>query len=168
MSLRSGGKIATAGELIINPNNLKVEGWYCQDRVARGTLVLQGQEIRDIIAQGIVVNDRDALAQPEDLIRLQEIMKHKFQLVGKPVVTVSGKKLGKVADFATDTQSLFIQKIYVAPPLLKSLSGGNLGIDRTQIVEITNRKIVVNDLTATEKEPAKNKEALPVTAPLIN
>ena len=166
MSLRSGSQIAKAGELIINPNNLKIEGWYCQDRLARGTLILQGQDIRDIIAQGIVVNDRDALAQPEDLIRLQEIMKHKFLLIGKPVVTSSGKKLGKVTDFATDTQSLFIQKIYVARPLLKSLSGGSLGIDRTQIVEITNRKIVVNDLTAPTKEKVSVKEAVAVTAPL--
>ena len=166
MSLRSGSQIAKASELIINPNNLKIEGWYCQDRLARGTLILQGQDIRDIIAQGIVVNDRDALTHPDDLIRLQEIIKHKFQLIGKPVVTSSGRKLGKVTDFATDTQSLYIQKIYVARPLLKSLSGGSLGVDRTQIVEITNRKIIVNDLTAPVKEKVSVKEAVPVTAPL--
>lgn len=164
MSLRSGSQIATATELIINPNNLKIEGWYCKDHLAKESLILQKNDVRDIISQGIVVNDREALSQPDDLIRLQEIMSHNFQLIGKSVTTVSGKKLGKVVDFATETNSLFIQKIYVAQPILRSFTGGNLGIDRTQVVEITNRKIVVNDLTVSSKESLT--EAMPATVPM--
>jgi hypothetical protein len=41
---------------------------------------------------------------------------------------------------------MYVQKLYVGQSLLKSLTGGSLSIDRTQIVEITNRKIVINDL----------------------
>ena len=42
---------------------------------------------------------------------------------------------------------MYLQKIYVGQSLLKNFTGGNLGIDRTQIVEITDRKIVVQELT---------------------
>src|SRR5438132_1213873 len=114
MSLRTGGKIATATEVIINPNNLKIEGWYCLDQHSKKKLVLQSQEIRDIVGQGIVVNDHDALSEAADLIRLQQIIKLNFGLLGKPVVTVGGQRLGKVNDWAAELPSLFIQKLYVS------------------------------------------------------
>ena len=75
-----------------------------------------------------------------------------FELIGKAVETSSGQKLGKVNDYSTDTDSMFIKKMYVTQPIYKNFSGGNLGIDRTQIVEITDKKIVVNDIDA--KVPA--------------
>lgn len=145
MSLRTGGQIATAIGPIINPNNLKIEGFYCQDRFSKDVLILLSQDIRDTIPQGLVVNDHDVLAAPDELIRLKDVLEINFQLMDKPVVTVNKKRLGKVNDFAADSESLYIQKLYIGRPLLKSLSGGQFSVDRNQIVEITNRKIVIND-----------------------
>jgi len=150
LSLRTGTRIATTQQAIINPNNLKVEGFYCQDSKERKKqLVLLYQDIRDLIPQGMVVNDHDSLVEPSELVRLQDILALNFTLTGKQVVTISGSKLGKVADYATETTTMFVQKIYVTQSLLKNLTGGNLGVDRTQIVEITNRKIIIQDLAGT-------------------
>lgn len=152
MSLRTSGPIATITASIINPNNLKLEGLYCQDRFdKKKQLVLLSKEIRDIIARGVVVNDHEALTPSEDLVRLKDIMAINFSLTGKPVVTVSKSKLGKVTDYATDSATFFIQKIYTSQSVLKNITGGSLSIDRSQIVEITNRKIVVQDLVALDK-----------------
>lgn len=147
MSLRTGGQVATAVTTIINPNNLKIEGFYCTDSLAKKkTLILLYRDIRDIIPKGIVVNDHEVLAEPHDLVRLKDIMNIKFDLIGKQVVTVSKEKLGKVNDYAVEIETMFVQKIYVGQSLFKSLTSGSLSIDRSQIVEITSRKIVVNDL----------------------
>jgi uncharacterized protein YrrD len=146
MSLRTGRQVATAYQIIFNPSNLKIEGFYCQDSIdKKQQLVLLAQDIRDIIPTGIVVNDHGVLAEPADLIRLKPIMDIGFELLGKLVVTVTKKKLGKVNDFACDPQTLYVQKLYVSQSVLKSLTGGSLSIDRTQIVETTNRKITVQD-----------------------
>lgn len=145
MSLRTGGEVAIAHTPIINPHNLKIEGWYCKDHFSKETLVLLGQDIRDVINQGFVVDDHDVLAQPQDLIRLAKILALDFSLVGKPVYAAK-QRLGKVSDFAVEVESLFIQKIYVSQPLVKNFSGGTLSVDRNQIIEITNRKIVIQDL----------------------
>src|SRR5437868_4976902 len=103
MSLRTGGQVGLTTAFIINPNNLKVEGFYCQDiKHKKAQLILLYQDIRDVVAQGIVVNDHDALTDPDELVRLKDIMKLNFELVGKPVVTVSKQKIGKVNDFATE------------------------------------------------------------------
>lgn len=147
LSLRTGGVVATTTGAIINPNNLKIEGFYCADAFDRKkTVILLYQDIRDIIAQGFVVNDHDVLSEPAELVRLKDTMQIRFELLGKPVVTVSKDKLGKISDYAADTATMYVQKLYVSQSLFKNFTGGNLGIDRTQIVEITDRKIVVQDV----------------------
>ncbi len=159
MSLRTNSRIATTIGAIINPNNLKIEGFYCQDSLDKKLqLVLLSQDVRDVLSVGIVVNDHDALVTPKELVRLKDIIKINFELFGKPVVTEGKKRLGKVSDFSTDLQSLYIQKLYVSQSVIKSFTGGNMGIDRSQIVEITNKKIIVKDplqsVPATATAPA--------------
>ena len=151
LSLRTGTQVSTASMPIINPGNLKIEGFFCQAS-KRKQLILLTQDIRDVLPQGIVVNDEDVLTEPEELVRLKSVLSIGFDLLGKHVETASKQKLGKVSDYAVETESMFIKKIYVAQPIYKNFSGGNLGIDRTQIVEITDKKIVVSDLEA--KVPA--------------
>jgi sporulation protein YlmC with PRC-barrel domain len=155
MSLRTGQPVATAREPIINPNNLKIEGFYCNDRFSKEELVLLYQDIRDVIAQGFVVDDHDVLTPSEELVRLKDIMQISFTLIGKPVVTISKERVGKVSDFATELETMYVQKIYVSQSLLKSLAGGNLGIDRSQINEITDRRIIINDLLKTAPSAAR-------------
>lgn len=157
MSLRTGGQIATVLAAIINPNNLKVEGFYVQDYLnKKNKLVLLYQDVRDIIAKGVVVNDHEVLAHPADLVRLKDILNLNFELKGKLVYTVSKQKLGKVNDYAVETTTMYVQKLYVGQSLFKSLTGGSLSVDRSQIVEITNRKVVIQDILqgTTEGAPA--------------
>jgi len=146
MSLRTGQPVATAVEPIINPNNLKIEGFYCTDKFSKDELVLLYQDIRDVIAQGFVVDDHAVLVEAHELVRLKDVMKLGFTLIGKPVVTVGKERVGKVNDYATEMETMYIQKLYVGQSVLKSFSGGSLGVDRTQINEITDKKIIINEL----------------------
>jgi uncharacterized protein YrrD len=146
LSLRTGGAIAHTTTAIVNPNNLKIEGFYCQDNASKRLLVMLYQDIRDIIPQGFVVDDHEVLAEPTELVRLKKTMDLHFDILNKLVTTVSKEKVGKVTDYATEVETMYIQKLYVSQSIFKSLSGGNLGIDRSQIVEITPARIVINDL----------------------
>jgi sporulation protein YlmC with PRC-barrel domain len=158
LSLRTSGEIASGTVPIFNPNNLKIEGFYCDDRFEKKRLILLSQDIRDRIAGGFVVNDHEVLVEPNELIRLQKILEVDFGLIGKPVVTVNKQRLGKVNDYAVDSETLYVQKLYVTQKLIKSFSGGNLSVDRSQIVEITDRQIIV-------QEPLKGvKNAVPAGA----
>ncbi len=149
LSLRTGMPIATITAPIFNPNNLKIEGFYCQDRFDKKELVLLHQDIREMLPQGYVVNDHDVLAEPSELIRLKEVLEIGFELIGKHVETISKVKVGKVSDYAVETETMFVQKIYVSQSILKSLTGGSLSIDRSQINEITPRRIIINELLKT-------------------
>ncbi len=160
LGLRAGNQIAVTREPILNPNNLKIEGWHCIDSYNKEDLILLTQDVRDIIDTGLVVNDHEALVKTEDLVRLQNIINLEFQLLNKPVYGVSKQKIGKVNDYATDTVSFLVKKLYVGQPLIKSLSGGSLTVDRSQIVEITDKKIVIKD----PLQPLQDTS--PATAPL--
>ena len=146
LSLRTSSPIAVTQTPIINPNNLKIEGFYCQEPRNRARRILLTQDIREVLAQGMVVNDLDALSDPDELVRLKGTLKLNFELIGKVVVS-GDRRVGKVSDYATDIDSMYIQKIYVTQSLFKSFAGGNLGIDRSQIIEITDKRIVVSDLS---------------------
>jgi sporulation protein YlmC with PRC-barrel domain len=152
LSLRTGTPIATITAAIINPDNLKIEGFYCEDRFDKKQLVLLYQDIRDVLPKGFVVNDHDVLAEPEELVRLKKVMDINFDIIGKQVVTVDKQKVGKVSDYATEITTMYVQKIYVAQSILKSLTGGSLSIDRNQINEITPKRIIINELS--KKAPA--------------
>lgn len=160
MSLRTGGQVATATAPIINPNNLKIEGWYCIDRFSKEPLILLSQDVRDVINQGVVINDHEVLAPPDELIRLKPILELQFELLGKPVFTTSKRRIGKLNDYAVDMPSLYVKKLYVSQSIMKSLSGGSLSVDRDQVIEITERKVIIADPLQTTKVKTS-----PLTAP---
>ena len=157
LSLRVGGPVATATAPIINPNSLKIEGFYCVTPQQQ-ELILVCQDIREILPGGFVIDDFERLAEPADLVRLQKVLKLRYEPIGKQVVTVDKHKLGKVSDYAVDADSMYIQKLYCSQSSLKNFTGGSLSIDRSQVHEITPRQIVVNEL--------QPKNPLPATAPV--
>lgn len=147
MSLRTGGAVGRVLQAIINPDNLKIEGFYCLDRFSKDRLILLSQEIRDIVVDGLIVNDHEAMSDPEDLVRFKKVTALNFELIGKKVVTTDKRQLGKVNDYAVDSSNMFIKKMYVTQSFIKNIKGGQLGIDRSQIVEITDKKVVVQEAT---------------------
>jgi sporulation protein YlmC with PRC-barrel domain len=146
MSLRTGAPVAYVTTPLINPNNLKIEGFFCEDTFSKATLILLYQDIRDFLPQGFVVNDHDVLTEPDELIRLKELIELDFDILGKPVETVSKEKIGKVSDYATDITTMYVQKLYVSQSIFKSFVGGSLSIDRNQIHEITPRRVIINEI----------------------
>lgn len=146
LSLRTGQPVAVVTAPIFNPKNLKIEGFYCEDLYNKQQLVLLYQDIRELIKDGFVINDHDVLVEANDLVRLKEVLEAKFELLGKHVITISQVKVGKVSDYAVESETMFVQKIYVSQSILKSFTGGSLSVDRNQINEITNKRIIINDL----------------------
>ncbi len=163
-SLRTGHAVGLAGRPLINPNNLKIEAWFAESRFDNGLLLLPVSEIRELSAQAFAVNDKEAITPAEDLIRLEPLIKLDFQLLGKKVYDENREYLGKVNDFATDTNSFFIQRLYVAPSVFKSFTQDQRIVSRAQIIEITDKKIVVK-ATTVRAPGGLFKSPRPATAP---
>jgi hypothetical protein len=143
MSLRTGTQIAVAVLPVINPHNLKILGWWCETP-GNQKQVLLAEDVREVMPNGLAVNNEEALSDTSDLVRHKEILDINFELMDKPVRT-KRQKLGKVSDFSYN-EGLFVQKLYVARPLRKVFtSEDTLVIDREQIIEVTDKYILVRD-----------------------
>jgi len=150
LSLRDGHPVGRILSAIINPDNLKVEGFYCTRLRHRDAYILLCQDIREMAPKGYIVNDIEVLTEPHELVRLKRILDADFEPIGKQVRTVSGKKVGKVSEYAVETKTFYIQKLYVSRSLIRSLNGNSfLVIDRSQVNEITDKAIIINDLEGT-------------------
>ena len=149
LSLRAGEAVATAVKPIINPNNLKIEGFYCQDRFEKKELVLLTQDIREVLRDGFVIDDHERLVESSELVRLKDVLDLDFDLIGKQVETVDKEKVGKVSDYAVETNSMMITKLYSSQSVFKNLTGGSLSIDRSQIQEITPKRVIITELLKT-------------------
>lgn len=134
---------------VINPHNLKILGWWCKEPNVNLKTVLLAEDVREINAHGLAVNNEEALTVPEELVRHKEILDINFELIGMPVKAKRGK-IGKVDDYAYN-DGMFVQKLYVTPPVTKLLGTNSTHIiDRSQILEITNKHILVKDTDVTE------------------
>ena len=154
MSLRTGSPVGTIISPIINPNNLYVEGWFVKEPRSNDQLILLSNDIRDVLPQGFAINDHDALSQPTELIRLNDVLELNFKLLNLKVTSEGGKAYGKINDYAFETKNFFIQKLYVGQSLVKNFSGGSLSVDRSQIIEVTNKRVVIEDPTENSRSRA--------------
>lgn len=155
LSLQTGTPLAETSEAIIDPRQLTVVAFYCVGPNVSGTAILHTSDIREFGNMGIIVDGANVLMPPDDLVRLREVLDFNFTLVGKQVVDSRRRKLGKVEGYSIDPESFYIMKLNVRRPLMKSFLNANLLIDRTQILEINNKHIMVDSgEVRTEKEMA--------------
>ncbi len=157
MSLQTGSQIGKTDEPIIDPRRLHIVAFYC---VCGGLKLDGGQpailhtsDIRELSDLGIIINSSDDIMAPKELVRLSEVIEFNFKLRGIAVVTEHGEKLGTVEDYTTDSLTFLIHKLHVKRPLLKSFNTSDLIIDREQILEVSNQRILVR--SATIKSDAK-------------
>lgn len=144
LSLETGDELARTSGLIIDPRTLKVVALYVDGRqLDEHPSVLHTADIREIAKMGCIVDASTVLMSPDGLVRLQEIIDLDFEIIGKPVKDEQGRKLGKVADANFDPVDFKVRQIEVSRPFLTSITQATLMIHRDQIVEVTDKWIVV-------------------------
>jgi uncharacterized protein YrrD len=156
LSLQTSSPVATTIGAIIDPNKLQIVGFHVQSPSDTGTILLR-DDIREISNIGIIIDRYDRLAHAEELVRLEKIIKLNYKLIDKTVIGESKHKYGKVSDYIVDEQSFFVAKLYTRQSLLKNFAGGAMVVDRSQIVEVTNKNVVIRD-------PLKGVESSAATA----
>lgn len=78
------------------------------------------------------------------------------KLIGLKVVTKSGQILGKIKDFEFNTDNSKIERFIVSSSdLVKKITSQNLIININQVIEITAKKMVVDDNLISNSEVIK-------------
>lgn len=161
LSIQIGGPIGRVTSSILDPNTLKIIAFRLEGPLIRDNNLLDVRSIREYSEYGMVVDDIDELVTDSDVIKIQEILKLNFDLIGLKVETKKGNKLGKVSDFTVTSEDFFTKQIIVKRPVVKSLNDPELIISRQEIVEITDYKVIVKDGEKTVKAHTAKEEFVP-------
>lgn len=152
MSLQTGAEIARAQAAIIDPGVLDVIAYHVSGaRLEYEDTVLLTRDVREVGAIGFIIDAADELVSADDIVKIKELVKLNFQLIGLSVIDDQKHKLGKIYDYTIDPFTFTIHQLHVRRPLLKSLKTSDLIISRKQIVEVNNKLIVVKSATIEER-----------------
>lgn len=156
MSLQTGARIAQINGLIIDPGTLDIIAYKVFDnKLEPGNWLLLTDDIREVSDLGLIIDSIDELVLEEDMVKLKDLIKLDFQLYDMVVIDDQKTKLGKIYDFSIDPIQFRIHQLHVKRPLMKSLQTSELLINRTQIVEVNNKNIIVSSASLDEKtQPA--------------
>jgi sporulation protein YlmC with PRC-barrel domain len=159
ISLQTSEAVALARSPIIDIATLEIQAFHCRGAQGHQPLLLMTRDIRQMATDCIIIDSADELADPSDIIRLQQLIEDAYSPIGKMVISDAGRKLGTVDDYSINLDTNRVQKLYVRGGILSSWLGTNLAIDRTQIIDITPQKITVRE--ATIKSPLLPSEPIP-------
>ena len=165
LSLHIGGSIGVTKSAVIDPENLNIIAYTVDGPIIKNDSevgnVLDVNDVRELSTEGLIINSADVLVKREDVIRVDEVMKLNFNLVGLKVVTKDGKKIGKVVDYTFDSNSFMVYQLIVQRPIgFASINDPHLTINRSQIVEIDDYTVTIkHDKEQVKVVEKKNKKA---------
>ncbi len=152
MSLQTGAKIAQITHTVIDPATLDIVAYRIEDKkLDSDNWLLLASDIREVSDIGLIIDSVDELVKEEDMIKLKDTLALRFNLIDMNVIDDKKTKLGRIYDFTVDPIQFRIHQLYVKRPLIKSLQTSDLIINRTQIVEVNNKNIVVNSASLDDK-----------------
>lgn len=163
LSVRAGGMVTRVLQPIVDPDTLKIIAFRCIGGVVpkMGLRFLMVKSIREYSRFGMVIDDIEELVEKGEIVRLDEVLKLNFGMIGLRVVTKKGQKLGKVVNYTISTDDFKVEQIIVKRPVYKSLVDPELTISRKEIVEVTDYKIIVKSEEETLKKKAEKEEFVP-------
>ncbi len=162
LSLQASGPIGHVVKNIIDPDTLQIVAFEITGPlVSPDANILDVSVIREYSTYGMVIDSNDDLSTPDEIIKVAEIMKLNFNLIGLKVETKKKSKIGKLIDYTVNSDDFKVQQIIVKRPLVKSFADPELTISRQEIVEITDYKVIIKDELKTLKKKASEAEFVP-------
>jgi len=164
LSLHIGGQIAKVINEVVNPNDLKiialeVDGPQTGD--GEHGDILDTRSVREYSSLGMIIDSIDDLVTEGDVIKISEIMKLNFSLIGLTVKTKKGTKLGKVIDYTFDSETFSVIQLIVKRPVMKAILDPELVISRSEIKEVNDYEIIVKDEENKIRQRATKQDFVP-------
>ncbi len=159
MLFDEGNMVAIVKDVIINPNNGKLEALWVKaltDEVI-GDGILRTQDIVEW-KNNLYIKDAHVISEPGDVLAIDEILDQNILFIGNNVQNEIGESLGSVYGAEFDTKSLYLKAIYTAQAILFFKFNKRI-FSYDSIINVTEDLIVVKDKqTKAETEEASDLE----------
>lgn len=153
LSLQTGRKVTFTSTPIIDPRDLTIAAYWCSgNSTNKKRKLLSTKDIREYSSVGFIIDSEDELLDKEDVIALRKLIDINFNLIGIDVYDDDGKKIGKVEDYSIESKTFVIEQLRVRLPLIRSFNSTSYLIGRSQVLEITDKKIIVKSTKSKSTE----------------
>jgi sporulation protein YlmC with PRC-barrel domain len=150
---------------LIDSSNLEVAAYSCLVAGHPTPLFLPVRDIREHAQDCLIIDAEEELTEPDELVRLQPLLKQGFTPIGKVAVTDLGRRVGRVENFTVNLDTNRIQKLYIKQSILQSWLGSSLIVDRTQILDVSAKQIIIRDTTTKAPLLASDPAPAPKSQP---
>lgn len=156
-SASSGRKLAQVFDIVINPDDGNVLAFTIEPKkVFSLPKVISPKDIWQFSVRGIIIKDDNSIINVNEIVRVEDVLSNKIEIIKSKVYTEGDKYLGRVKDFVINTNFFCLDRIYIEKPFIKGLLDEGLSIPRQNIVSIEKNKIIVkNDFLVKEKNHEK-------------
>lgn len=162
LSVQDSGRIATIVKPIIDPDDLKIIAFRVYGAVGEdGGNILDAHSIREYSNLGVVIDSRDEFIKDNDVVKIKNVLELNFDIIGLKVITKKGTNLGKIIDYTVTSDDFSLKQLIVKRPTLKSFWDPELTIPRSEIVEVTDDRIIVKDEEKKIRERAMKEDFVP-------
>lgn len=149
ISLQNGETIALIRRPIIEIAKFEVVALECNAARQYQRLAILPQDIRQLSDSHVLVESEEELVEPQEVIRLRQSIEKPFEPIGKLVVSELERRLGRITNYEINLENNRIQRLWVRPAKIKFWFGPEIAIDRTQIVDVTPKRVIVRDTVIT-------------------
>jgi sporulation protein YlmC with PRC-barrel domain len=154
MGLREGREAGRIHDVVIEPDTGRLLAYVVGSGLLQGTRIIAASDVREVSPDLAIIDGADDITTPDEIIKVQSILRDGYRLQGARVVSESGQRRGRVADYAVDVVTHSLERLNVR----QTVPPKELIIPRAEIVRIEPRRVVVKE----ELAPAKLKGAVGV------
>ena len=145
MGLQTGTELATLTEPIVDPGTLQIHAYAVDGPLLdEKPAYLRLEDVRELSDIGMIIDSNDEFVVKGDVVKLDELIRLGFHLVGMHVHDETLKNIGTVIDYSVETTTFTIQQLTVKRPLMHRFKDTELLIHRSQIIEINDSAIVIS------------------------
>jgi len=139
-SLEEGSLVGRVEKVIVNPEEIQIIGVLVRTPGFWADYkTLSFLDVVDVDASAVVIRSVESLVESKEIVRLEKLLKYKFEFIGLPVKDKQGKSIGKITDAIIETSGGDILRIYV-----RSLFNDRV-FERSFIEKVTLREVIVRD-----------------------
>jgi len=140
-----GQSICLIKRIILDPSNGRVLGFITNHPNSQNIL-----SIMDVVywsSDHLKLGQNYEFYQSDEIIRIQQALASKCELLGKKVKTESEEQLGQITDYSIDLKKHLLASITVQKNFLRMFYFQTLIIHYNSILEITPEYVIVRDGT---------------------
>jgi|GEM_PF-6115677 len=151
-----GEKIGTVTDVIVDPETHTVLAFVIRPGgLFAGLQFVSPQDVIEYDPHALIVASGDALVPTSDILRAQTMLRQHVHVLRRSVMSESGDNLGKVNNFAIDTETAGVVRYYV-----HALFGQERIIPTKSIVQVTDKAFIISDTQL--KVHAKHSRSAPI------